>query len=158
MNSFTRKGDFWAGLALAALGIFIVTQAWGWSYMTEDGPGPGFFPLWYGTVMVVLSLLLTAGTVLKHNPKRSTKVIRWTELRRAMTCWAALAVCVAIIKFVGFIIAFGLLAWFIIAIMFKRPQVEALAYAVGGAVGFYALFSWALDLPLPIGTLFKNLL
>ena len=45
MNSFTRKGDFWAGLALAALGIFIVTQAWGWSYMTEEGPGPGFFPL-----------------------------------------------------------------------------------------------------------------
>ena len=134
MNSFTRKGDFWAGLALAALGIFIVTQAWGWSYMTEDGPGPGFFPLWYGTVMVVLSLLLTAGTVFKHDPKRSTKVIRWTELRRAMTCWVALAVCVAIIKFVGFMIAFGLLAWFIIAIMFKRPQKQALAYAVGGAV------------------------
>ena len=55
MNSFTRKGDFWAGLVLAGLGIFIVTQAWGWSYMTEEGPGPGFFPLWYGTVMVGLS-------------------------------------------------------------------------------------------------------
>ena len=125
MNSFTRKGDFWAGLALAALGIFIVTQAWGWSYMTEEGPGPGFFPLWYGTVMVVLSLLLTAGTVLKHDPKGKHKLIRWDELRRAMTCWAALAVCVAIIKFVGFMIAFGLLTWFIIAIMFKRPQKEA---------------------------------
>ena len=158
MNSFTRKGDFWAGLALAALGIFIVTQAWGWSYMTEEGPGPGFFPLWYGTVMVVLSLLLTAGTVLKHDPKGKHKLIRWDELRRAMTCWAALAVCVAIIKFVGFMIAFGLLTWFIIAIMFKRPQKEALAYAIGGAVGFYALFSWALDLQLPVGTLFQKFL
>ena len=156
MNSFTRKGDFWAGLVLAGLGIFIVTQAWGWSYMTEEGPGPGFFPLWYGTVMVVLSLLLTAGTVLKHDLKGKTKVIRWAELRRAMTCWAALAVCVAIIKFVGFIIAFGLLTWFIIAIMFKRPQKEALAYAIGGAVGFYALFSWALELQLPVGTLFQK--
>ncbi|MES2946800.1 MAG: tripartite tricarboxylate transporter TctB family protein [Pseudomonadota bacterium] len=154
MNSFTRKGDFWAGLALAALGIFIVSQAWGWSYMTEEGPGPGFFPLWYGTVMVVLSLLLTAGTVLKHDPRGKSKVIRWDELRRAMTCWAALAVCVAIIKFVGFMIAFGLLTWFIVAIMFRRSQKEALAYAVGGAVGFYALFSWALELQLPVGTLF----
>ena len=154
MNSFTRKGDFWAGLALAGLGIFIVMQAWGWNYMTEEGPGPGFFPLWYGAVMVVLSLLLTAGTVLKHDPKGKHKVMRWDEMRRAMTCWAALAVCVAIIKFVGFMIAFGLLTWFIVAIMFRRSQKEALAYAVGGAVGFYVLFSWALELQLPVGTLF----
>jgi putative tricarboxylic transport membrane protein len=158
VNSFTRKGDFWASLALAALGIFIVTKAWGWSYMTDEGPGPGFFPLWYGSVMVVLSLLLTAGTVLKHDLKGKTELIRWSELRRAMTCWAALAVCVSIIKFVGFMIAFGLLTWFIIAIMFRRPQMEAMAYAAGGATGFYALFSWALELPLPMGTLFKNLL
>ena len=95
---------------------------------------------------------------IKHDPKGKTKIIRWSELRRAMTCWAALAVCVAIIKFVGFMIAFGLLTWFIIAVMFRRPQKEALAYAVGGAVGFYALFSWALELPLPIGTLFQNFL
>jgi hypothetical protein len=104
--------------------------------------------------MLVLSLALVAGAVLKHDP-RSQKVLRWSELRRAMTCWAALAVCVAILKYVGFMIAFGLLTWFIIAIMFKRPQKMALAYAIGGAVGFYALFSWALELQLPIGTLFS---
>lgn len=158
MKSFTSKGDFWGGLFLAALGIYIVIEAWGWSYMTEEGPGPGFFPLWYGTAMVVLSLLLTAGTVFKHDPKAKHRLVHWDELRRAMTCWAALAMCVAIIKFVGFMIAFGLLAWFIIAIMFKRSQIEALAYAVGGAVGFYTLFSWALELPLPVGTLFQKLL
>ena len=154
MNTLTRKGDFWAGLALAGLGSYILSQAWGWAYMTEEGPGPGFFPIWYGTVMVLLSLLLVAGTVLKHDPKARQKEIRWAELRRALTCWAALAVCVAIIKFVGFMIAFGLLTWFIIAVMFGRPQRVALSYAVGGAVGFYALFSWALELQLPTGTLF----
>jgi putative tricarboxylic transport membrane protein len=154
MNTFTRKGDFWAGLALAGLGVFIVSQAWGWAYMTEEGPGAGFFPLWYGTVMLVLSLLLVAGTVLKSNPKAQAKQVRWGEMRRAMTCWAAFAVCVAIIKFVGFIIAFGLLTWFIIAVMFRQPQKIALAYAIGGSVGFYALFTWALELQLPVGTLF----
>ena len=66
--------------------------------------------------------------------------------------------CVAIIKFVGFMIAFGLLAWFIIAVMFRRPQKEALGYAIGGAVGFYVLFSWALELQLPVGTLFQKFL
>src|SRR5260221_8822747 len=44
----SRSPDFWSGLALAALGGYIVMQARGWDYATEDGPGPGFFPLWYG--------------------------------------------------------------------------------------------------------------
>lgn len=152
MRSFTKKGDFWAGLVMAALGMYVVTQANSWDYMTEDGPGAGFFPIWYGAVMVVLSLLLVAGTVLKEDA--NAKLVRWDEMRRAMTCWAAFSVCVGIIKFVGFMLAFGLLIWFIIAVMFGRPQRIALAYAVGGAVGFYALFSLALELQLPVGTLF----
>ena len=152
MSSFTRKGDFWAGLVMAALGMFVVTQAYAWDYMTEDGPGAGFFPLWYGAVMVVLSLLLVAGAVLKEGAKPRT--VRWDDMRRAMTCWIAFSVCVGIIKFVGFMLAFGMLIWFIIAIMFGRPQRIALPYAIGGAVGFYALFTLALELQLPVGTLF----
>jgi putative tricarboxylic transport membrane protein len=152
MRSFTQKGDFWAGLVMAALGMYVVTQASSWDYMSEDGPGAGFFPLWYGAVMVVLSLLLVAGTVLKEDA--NAKLVRWDEMRRAMTCWAAFSVCVGIIKFVGFMLAFGLLIWFIIAVMFGRPQRIALSFAVGGAVGFYALFTLALELQLPVGTLF----
>lgn len=154
MNAFIRKGDFWAGLALAALGIYIMSQAWDWTYMAEDGPGAGFFPRWYGAIMLVVSLLLVAGTVLKSDLKAKKSTLQWVELRRAMTCWIALAICVAILKYVGFMTAFGLLTWFIIAIMFRRSQREALAYAIGGAAGFYALFSWGLDLQLPVGTLF----
>jgi putative tricarboxylic transport membrane protein len=154
MNTFLRKGDFWSGLALAALGIYIMSQAWGWTYLAEDGPGAGFFPRWYGAIMLVVSLFLVAATVLEKGPKAVPKPLQWAELRRAMACWAALALCVALLKYAGFMLAFGLLTWFIIAIMFRRSQREALAYAIGGAVGFYALFSWGLDLQLPVGTLF----
>jgi putative tricarboxylic transport membrane protein len=154
MNAFTRKGDFWAGLALAGLGIYIISQAWGWTYLSDEGPGAGFFPIWYGAAMLVLSLLLVAGAVLKHDPRAKPAPFAWGEIRRAMTCWLALAVCVGMLKFVGFIIAFGLLTWFIVAIMFRRPQRIALSLAAGGAVGFYALFTWGLDLPLPAGLLF----
>ncbi len=155
MNAFIRKGDFWSGLALAGLGIYIMSQAWGWNYMGEDGPGAGFFPRWYGGIMLVVSLFLVAGAVLKTDPKATQKPFQWRELSRAMACWIALAICVAILKYVGFMMAFGLLTWFIIAIMFRRSQREALAYAVGGAVSFYALFSWGLELQLPVGTLFS---
>ena len=71
MASLLRSGDFWSGLVLAALGAWIVTEARGWSYMGEDGPGAGFFPLWYGGMMIVLSLVLVAGTVLKRRTARA---------------------------------------------------------------------------------------
>ncbi len=154
MNALVRKGDLWSGLALAALGAWIVSQAWGWSYMGEDGPGPGFFPRWYGAIMLVLSLLLVAGSVLKPGSQARPPAVQWGELRRAMACWLALAVCIALLNVLGFIIAFALLTWFIVAILFRRPQVEALVVAGVGAVGFYALFAWGLGLQLPTGSLF----
>jgi len=151
VTSFTRKSDFWAGLALAALGVYIVSKAARWTYMAEDGPGAGFFPLWYGGAMVVISLLLVMGAVLKHDPAAKVKQLQWAEMRRAITCWLALAACVAALKYVGFVVAFGLLTWFIIAVMFRRPKLLALGFAIAGALGFYVIFSWGLDLQLPTG-------
>jgi len=154
MNSLIHKGDFWSGLALAGLGAYIITKAWSWGYMSEEGPSAGFFPLWYGCIMLVLSLLLVAGTVLKHNPKTANKPFAWGELRRAMMCWLAFAACIAAMKYIGFMIAFALLTWFIVAIMFRQPQRIALSLSIGSAVAFYALFTWGLDLTLPLGKLF----
>jgi putative tricarboxylic transport membrane protein len=151
MPHFARGGDFWSGLALAALGGYIVSAARGWTYMGEDGPGPGFFPLWYGGAMIVLSLALVAGAVLKP---RGPKAVRMADLGRALLCWAAFAACIALMHLVGFIAAFALLTWFVIAIMARRPQRVALPIAIGGALGFYALFAWALEVSLPPGVLF----
>ena len=49
------NADLWSGLALAALGGYIIVQASGWEYLGSDGPGPGFFPLWYGIAMAALN-------------------------------------------------------------------------------------------------------
>ena len=154
MNDAVRKGDFWAGLVLAALGAYIIRESMGWVYLGEDGPGAGFFPRWYGIVMVVFSLLLVAGAVLKHDPALRNRAIQWREMRRALTCWAALVTCVALLKVVGFFLSFSLLGWFLIAVMFRQPQRIALVISIGGAIGFYLLFSWGLNLALPSGMLF----
>ena len=154
MNDAVRKGDFWAGLVLAALGTYIIKESLGWVYLGEDGPGAGFFPRWYGIAMVVFSLLLVAGAVLKHDPALRNRVIDWREIRRALTCWTALVVCVALLKVLGFFLSFSLLGWFLIAVMFRQPQRIALSVSIGGALGFYLLFSWGLDLALPSGMFF----
>lgn len=156
MKDAIRKGDFWAGLVLAALGAYIVKESLGWVYLGEDGPGAGFFPRWYGIAMIVFSLLMVAGAVFKHDPTLKNRVIDWNELRRALTCWAALVVCVALLNVLGFFVAFSLLGWFMIAVMFRQPQRIALGVSIGGALGFYLLFSWGLNLSLPAGMFFGN--
>jgi putative tricarboxylic transport membrane protein len=154
MGHFVRRGDFWAGLFLAALGAYIVEEARGWVYMGEDGPGAGFFPMWYGSAMIVLSLALVAGTVLKPPAPSKRSISPWQDLGRALACWAAFVACVALMPVVGFAIAFALLTWFIVAVMARRPQRTAWAVAIGGSALFYAIFEIGLELSLPRGMLF----
>lgn len=151
MPHFARGGDFWSGLALAALGAWIVSEARGWTYMGEDGPGPAFFPLWYGGAMIVLSLALVAGAVLKRRVEAAP--VRMGDLGRALMCWLAFVAAIALMPLVGFVAAFALLTWFVITVMARRPQRVALPIAIGGALAFYALFTWALEVALPPGIL-----
>jgi putative tricarboxylic transport membrane protein len=154
MSAFMRKGDFWSGCILALLGAYIVKEAQSWEYSSVDGPGPGFFPLWYGGAMIVLSLLLVVGTVLKSDPAVPQRRVNWAELRRVLTCWAAFVACIALLNVLGFIVSFALMTWFIIAVLFRKSQRLAIGLAVVGALSFYALFSLALGVALPAGILF----
>src|SRR5229473_2966567 len=91
MEEGTRKsGDLWSGVALAALGLYIVFQARQWEYLGPEGPGAGFFPLWYGIAILGLSLLL----IVSHFRRGSHRgnAIDWTRLVRAFSTWFALAV------------------------------------------------------------------
>ena len=151
MKPFLRSGDFWSGLALAALGAYILVQARAWAYMGEDGPGAGFFPMWYGGAMLVLSLALVAGSVLRPSARSA---VRWNDVGRALGCWAAFAACVALMPWAGFVISFALLAAFIVKVMCAERTRTAAVVAVGFAVAFYLLFEVALDVSLPKGALF----
>jgi putative tricarboxylic transport membrane protein len=154
MKAFARRGDFWSGLALAALGAYVVSQALQWPYMTEDGPGPGFFPRWYGSVMVVLSLWLVASAVMKPGPDAAPRPGKRRELARALVCWAAFVGSIALMPLTGFLVAFALLTWFIVSFLARQSHVKGLALGIGGSVLFYLVFELALGVELPHGLLF----
>jgi putative tricarboxylic transport membrane protein len=151
MGPRLRSGDLWSGLALAGLGAYILFAANRWDYMTEEGPGPGFFPMWYGGIMLVLSLVLVAGAVMK--PGRHAQVA-WKDVSRALVAWVAFVACIALMPVFGFVISFALLVAFIVKVMCAEKLRTAILVAVIGSAGFYALFEWALDLTLPKGMLF----
>lgn len=138
------NADLWSGLALAALAGYIIVQASGWDYMGSDGPGPGFFPLWYGIAMLALSVALVITSVL-----RGSERVDWRGAGRALTVWLVLALSVAAFKLVGFVIGFAALSFFMVAVMYRRPLPVAAAVAAGLAAGFYVLFPLLLGVNLP---------
>jgi putative tricarboxylic transport membrane protein len=154
-----RAGDLASGAVLVALGVFIVLQARRWEYLGPDGPGPGFFPLWYGIAMIALALLLIAssagwrGREAARQGEALAARVGFRLIGRPLAAWAALAVCVALLKVLGFLVAFGLFAFFVTAVMYRRPILPSVAVAVGCALGFYILFPLALNVMLPTGLL-----
>lgn len=147
-----KTGDIVSGAVLAGVGVFIIVEARGWEYVGPDGPGPGFFPLWYGVCMVALSVLLAA-TSLVQRASVPAKPVNWREVGRALTAWTGLALCVGLLKILGFLLAFGLFTFFLVAVMYRRSLGTAVATAVGVSLGFYLLFPLALNVALPIGKL-----
>jgi len=140
-----RAADFWSGLALGGLGAYIIVQASGWEYLGADGPGPGFFPLWYGIAIAGLSAALVASSV----RGKSTERIDWSGAGRAFGTWAALAVAVALLKLAGFLLCFGALTFFIVTMMYRRPLWVGAATAIAAAAAFYVVFPLALGVKLP---------
>ena len=146
-----NNADLWSGLALGGLGVFVITQAWRWEYLGNDGPGPGFFPLWYGIAIVVLSLGLMFSSISKKNSEQ----IDWTGAGRAFAAWGTFALAAAAMKWLGFSVCFAALTFYIVAVMYRRPAVVAVIVAVCSAAGFYLVFQLALDVKLPPWTLFR---
>lgn len=150
MKGALRDGELISGALLAALGVYIFLQARAWDYYSADGPGPGFFPSWYGVAMVVLSLALI---VSRLRGAEAGKSIDWPATGRALSTWAAFALSVALMGAVGFLISFALLTFFVVVVVFKRRLVTAAATAVLSALAFYLIFPLALSIELPTGVL-----
>ena len=140
-----RAADFWSGLALAGLGAYIIFQASRWEYLGADGPGPGFFPLWYGIAMAGLSLGLMYTSLRNSDGEK----INWSGASRAFGTWLALVAAVALLKVAGFFVCFAALTFFIIAVMYRRPWKVAAIAAVASSAAFYLIFPLALGVRLP---------
>jgi putative tricarboxylic transport membrane protein len=147
-------GDVWSGAVLGALGVYIVTQARQWDYMSPDGPGPGFFPMWYGMAIIVLSLGMVATRLLRTNGSGARGArVNWAEVGRGLWGWTAFATAAALLHVLGFSLTYALLSMFVVCVMYGRSLVSGIAVGVLGAAGFHLVFPVALDVALPVGLL-----
>ncbi len=139
-----------AGL-LIALGATIVVQASGWVYLTPDGPGPGFFPIWTGSAIIVLSVVVAFRHVLDVIRRQSVEKANWKDNGRVLLCWTGLAVAAALLKPAGFVASFTLLGMFMVLVIYRKSLIAALCVGAGSAAGFWVLFVKILQVQLPVG-------
>ena len=149
-KSWIRDAEVISGAVLAALGSYIFLQARAWVYLGPDGPGPGFFPTWYGVAMVALSLLLIANAIKAHHAGAGG-VIEWDGAGRALATWAAFAASVVLLKPLGFAVSFALLTFFIVKVVFRRSVRSAALTAFLTTAAFELIFPFAMDVSLPVG-------
>ena len=152
-----KKADVWSGLALAGLGTYVILAARRLEYLGPNGPGPGFFPLWYGIAMVVLSLGLAVSSVTRRRVARPSgerdgePSIEWPKIGRALATWLACVATVAASTIVGLVTSLGLLTFFIVAVVFRRRLGVAAIVALSLALAFYVVFPLALGVSVPTG-------
>lgn len=154
---FARDRDVISGAALAALGVFILSQALQWNFIGPDGPGPGFFPVGYGVLMIALSLYLVVKSAMKPDPAARTAV-DWPGTGGALATWGLFAGSIALMEPLGFPAAFALLATGTTWLVMGKPMWIALVTAVVSATCFWIVFSFALGLNLPAGYVWTPLL
>jgi len=141
-----------AGLLLAALGAFILQQSLQWEFLGRNGPGVGFFPLVYGSLIVVLSLVLLIKSLRAGRRAGSqTPEQPAGKVFAAVSVWVAFAITVALMKFIGFYVALGLLVMFMTRFIFSRSTGFALLSGVLVPLTVCVVLGVLLKVQLPVG-------
>lgn len=145
------KSEFVTALLLLALGVYIVAEAAAWPYLSKDGPGPGFFPIWTGILIVALALVQGLLVLLQAGKGGLFDAVEWKGSGRVLAGWAGLMVSIGLLEWAGFIVSFLLLCVFLVMGIFRRSLVAALSVGLAASIGFWLLFVKLLSVRLPAG-------
>jgi putative tricarboxylic transport membrane protein len=143
-----HKSNLISGACLAAFGIYVISVASRLPYVSEVGPGPGFFPLWIGIGLLVFASLLMAASLF-DSVKRNLDGSSWRAAGRAVAGWGGLMVAITLFPWIGFSLSFVILTVFLIVALDRRPALLALGVGIGLAVAFHLIFVVGLDVSLP---------
>jgi putative tricarboxylic transport membrane protein len=143
------RGNLLAAGVLAAFGCYVIWVAMKLPYVSDVGPGPGFFPLWLGIGLVLFSFALMFPLIKKLRSEVPSETHSWKPFGRALAGWLAVMIAIALLGKLGFALTFVALTVFLIVALDRRSPLLALAVGIGLAAAFHILFVVALDVSLP---------
>jgi len=126
-------------VALLVLGMLTVWQGLGHSYYGRFGPGPGFFPVWVGALLMFMSAALLVSSF--RESQAEMFLPSPDSLKRLLLLGGACATLVPALGLLGFRVSMFVFALFLPQVLGRRPWVQSLAMAV--AAGF--LVAWVFE-------------
>lgn len=148
MTRTMKVGALVFGGGLFLLGAHMLRNALRWGVYGPEGPGPGFFPLVYGIVMLVFSALYLVQTIASRTEAPAAGA-DGSATAAALAAWVALLVSVPLMAFLGFVVGFGLALLFIIRVVFQRSTLTSVVTAASIVAGLYVGFTLLMGLTLP---------
>ena len=135
----------------AAIGVFLIVLASGYPTAADYGtgvPGPGLWPIVVSAFMLAMAALLVFKTI-KMPAEKNVDVPMWNEgTKRVYITMGILFAYVAVLEFLGFIIATTVMeAIFIQWFAKKKPWITAII-AVAVTLVIYAVFQYVLNVPV----------
>jgi putative tricarboxylic transport membrane protein len=155
-----KKTENLAASIFILLGLFVIKGATSLIYMTDIGPGPGFFPLWLGVLITSLGLILILQNV--FSKKKSDPNINESDgplwpgvggaIRVGIVIFALLAVTFLITR-IGFVVSMFILISTLLYTLGKQKVSTTLIVAFSGSFGVYFIFTKFLYVELPKATI-----
>jgi putative tricarboxylic transport membrane protein len=139
-------------LVLACLSIYILYTASHWTLFNAEGPGPGFFPVSYGFLMLGLSVALMYQrlTATEARPVAASVEDRAGRMA-AFLSWAGIIASIPLMWLLGFVVGFGLFVVFMVKVVFGRSWQASVITAVAIVAALHLIFPVLLGAPLPVG-------
>jgi hypothetical protein len=140
-----------SGDRLAALVSFVVGLHWSYKglvygYWMDMGPGPGFIPVLFGSLTLILSISLFLQTLRKKGDALTVR-----EVRTVALVAAAVGISIWLMHLLGTFVSLGLflVAW--LCLLEDYRLATALKIALPTVIVAYLVFTVWLQVPLPQG-------
>lgn len=140
------KEDRVASGILFLVGAVVAREGLMLPYMSGFSPGPGFFPLWLGVGMMLLSAGLFITTRRSNKPFIQSPV----GFRKASLVAVSLFVYIFALGYLGLLLSLAIYLAFLLGWVEQKRWRMWAAVAALGSIGCYLVFVAWLRVPLPV--------
>ena len=148
-----KNADQWSGLVLLIISGLICWGSLPLPYGNIHNPGPGFYPLWLGILLGVMSGALILKSVRQKGQQRSLRDILAEKVRwdKVLFLLLALALYGYLMNILGFLLITILLMVFLLRFIEPQPWRSVITWTLVGSCGSYLIFEIWMKLRLPRG-------
>jgi hypothetical protein len=142
---FCNKKDFWAGMAMIAIGGAAMFIARDYRFGSALRMGPGFFPTILGGILIAFGIFIMAVGL-----RRGERIAEHLSLRALIMLPLSMILFGVLMKRAGFLPALAAVVFVSAAADRESRLLEVLLLGTVLTVASTAVFIWGLGLPYPL--------